>query len=78
MPTKKKTGRRRLEIIAEPEWIDLLTDAAKDAGHASLSSYIRVTMNAQMRKQGFYPGEAAKGRGRPKGENADSDGGQKK
>jgi hypothetical protein len=68
MPAPKKSGRKRLEIVAEPEWIDLVTEAAKKADR-SLSSYIRVAVNAKLAEDGFtsiHNGEAVKPRGRPK------------
>ena len=40
MPTPKKPGRKRLEIVAEAEWIDRVSEAAL-ASDRTLSSYIR-------------------------------------
>lgn len=66
MPTPKKPGRDRLELVAEPEWIDLVAQAAA-ASERSVSGYVRAAVNAQMKKDGFEPGAApAKPRGRPK------------
>jgi hypothetical protein len=70
MPAPKKTGRKRLEIVAEPEWIDLVTEAAKKADR-SLSSYIRVAVNARLAEDGFASiqnREPVKPRGRPRKE----------
>lgn len=65
MPPEKKPGRRRLEIVAEPEWIDLVSEAAT-AADRSVSSYIRTAVNAQMTKDGFSPNAGSvKSRGRP-------------
>jgi hypothetical protein len=65
MPTPKKTGRRRLEIIAEPQWIDQVAAAAV-AVDQSLSAYIRTAVNDRMRRDGMtYSGADSKPRGRP-------------
>jgi hypothetical protein len=51
MPPKVKPERRRLEIVAEPEWISAVAAAAAKADR-TISSYIRVAVNAQMEKDG--------------------------
>jgi hypothetical protein len=65
MPTPKQPGRKRLEIVAEPGWIDLVA-AAAEAADRSLSSYVRQALKAQMERDGLRPpGVAVKPRGRP-------------
>jgi hypothetical protein len=65
MPTPKQPGRKRLEIVAEPEWIDLVAAAAQ-AADRSVSSYVRQALNAQMERDGFRPPDVVvKPRGRP-------------
>jgi hypothetical protein len=68
MRLRSEPGRKRLEIVAESKWIDLVTEAAKKADR-SLSSYIPVTVNAKLAADGFssiHNGEPVKPRGRPK------------
>lgn len=65
MPTPKQPGRKRLEIVAEPEWIDMVA-AAAEAADRSVSSYVRQAVNAQIARDGFRPPDVmARPRGRP-------------
>lgn len=50
MPPKKKlhTKRGRVEFLAEPEWIDLVTACARRSGVNGISAYIRMCVNKQM------------------------------
>jgi hypothetical protein len=67
MPTPKKPGRGRFEIIAEPDWVDLVARAAKEMGHGSASAYARIAINKQLRADGYDPTAApARPRGRPR------------
>jgi hypothetical protein len=67
MPTPKKPGRGRFEIIAEPNWVDLVARAAKEMGHGSASAYARIAINKQLRADGYDPMAApARPRGRPR------------
>ena len=66
MVPRKKPGRRRLEIVAEPEWLDLVAQAA-EAADRTISSYIRAAVNVQMRKDGYsYDGTVVKPAQRPR------------
>jgi hypothetical protein len=65
MSAKKQPGRRRFDIVAEPEWLDLVAVAAK-ATERSVSGYIRLAVNAQLERDGFKPAVgASRPRGRP-------------
>jgi hypothetical protein len=63
MSAKKQPGRRRFDIVAEPEWLDMVAVAAK-ATERSVSSYIRLAVKAQLERDGFKP---AVGEARPRG-----------
>ena len=73
MPTPKKPGRTRFEIVAEPEWIDLVARAAQ-AADRTMSSYARVAITAQMERDGFTSiPEPAKPKGRPPTDHTEHD-----
>jgi len=52
MPSKKVAGRDRLEIRADPAWIDQVTEAARRVG-CSLSSYVRIALTERMQRDGI-------------------------
>ncbi len=63
---RKRPGRRRLEIVAEPEWIDSVAAAAR-ADDRSLSSFIRMAVNERAARLGILlAAEDASPRGRPR------------
>jgi hypothetical protein len=76
MPAKKKPGIGRISIRCEAWFADLVHDAASKTGR-SLSSYVRVALAEQMRRDGVPPeapagasgerggAEPVKKRGRP-------------
>jgi len=51
MPSRKVAGRDRLEIRADPAWIDQVTEAARRVG-CSLSSYVRMALTERMQRDG--------------------------
>jgi len=51
MPSRKVAGRDRLEIRADPSWIDQVTEAARRVG-CSLSSYVRIALTERMQRDG--------------------------
>lgn len=53
MPRKKdpKSKRGRVEFLAEPEWINRVTAHAEKLG-LNLSSFIRLSVNKQMERDG--------------------------
>ncbi len=71
MPAKKIPGIGRINIRCESWFADLVAVAAEQTGR-SLSSYVRIALQEQMKKDGVEPnsemptGEPAKSRGRPK------------
>jgi len=52
MPSRKVAGRDRLEIRADPAWIDQVTEAARRVG-CSLSSYVRMALTERMQRDGI-------------------------
>ncbi len=74
MPRPKKSGRARLDVVAEPWFIDLITQAAEKT-ERSVSGYVRYSIMEQLRRDGFTPtpttdalsDELVKPVGRPKG-----------
>jgi hypothetical protein len=66
MPAKKLPGMRRIQIVAEPAWIDAMAEAAR-RDERSLSQFARSAMNAAARRLGVeVPGQVVKPRGRPR------------
>lgn len=65
--TAEKKVRRRLEIIATPDWIDLVSEAARRAGSVNVSAYVRDAVNARMVSEGYSFAPAEVRRGRPAG-----------
>lgn len=67
MPAKYIPGQGRIAIRCEPWFADRVAEAAKKVDR-SLSSYVRVALVEQMRRDGVDtegPSAPAKGRGRP-------------
>jgi hypothetical protein len=71
MPAKKVPGIGRINIRCEGWFADLVADAAEKTGR-SLSSYVRIALAEQMRRDGVSPEGPAPGappvkpRGRPR------------
>jgi hypothetical protein len=56
MPTPKKSGRRRIEIVAESDWIEDMTRAAKQADQ-SLSAFFRTAANQRVVRENLLGDE---------------------
>jgi hypothetical protein len=70
MPAKRVPGIGRINIRCEGWFADRVDEAAKKTGR-SLSSYVRIALAEQMRRDGVSPdgpAEPAKKRGRPRKE----------
>jgi len=74
MPRPKNPGRSRFDVVAEPWFIELITQAAEKS-QRSVAGYVRFALIEQLRKDGFNPTppgdapteEMVKKVGRPKG-----------
>lgn len=67
MPAKRVPGVGRIALRCEAWFADRVAEAAKKVDR-SLSSYVRIALVEQMRRDGIDPEgptEPAKGRGRP-------------
>jgi hypothetical protein len=45
---KENFDRRRVEFMAEPDWIERANDEALRSGHGNLSAFIRVVVTAYL------------------------------
>jgi hypothetical protein len=68
----RKSMSGRVDFRAEPDWIDLVEEAAKRLG-LGMSAYIRLATNERLSRDGLVaparpPDESAKPRKRWKGE----------
>lgn len=52
MPNRRTRSRGRLELQADPAWVDFVKDAAGRMGE-DLSSYVRAAVTRQLQADGF-------------------------
>lgn len=51
----KKKGRDRFDMKGDPAWLDMVEEAARAVHGLTMAGYVKMSVNAQLRKDGFLP-----------------------